>query len=130
MTDALIAELERATEGSRELDARIHLTRRKFLIGLGFTFAAPLIPAAESDGYVVDGEHASEAPRYTTSIDAARVLTKNSDWVLLHASEIGADGFALVVYGNPGTRTEVSGIHSRLEIAWCIAALKTRKEPE
>ena len=71
--EALIAKLV-VGEGSRELDAQIHLTRRDLLAGLGFTFVAPLLAYAESDGWVVDGKHSSEAPHYTTSIDAALTL--------------------------------------------------------
>ena len=128
MTDALIAELERAPGGSREISDEI-------LLAAGWTQSAPLkiFNKRTSDRiwHNAAGEIVSPHMRPDPSQNLQDAhLTKNSDWVLLHASEIGADGFALVVYGNPGTRTEVSGIHSRLEIAWCIAALKTRKEPE
>jgi len=41
-----------------------------------------------------------EPPTYLHSLDAARTI---STWVLIHASDIGADGLPLVVLGNPAT---------------------------
>lgn len=105
----LIARLEAAAEGSRELDTSI-----------GRTYDLP--PLSRE----VDGAPRSW-PHYTTSIDAARSL---SNWMLIYASDIGADGLAMVKLGNPSLSSpslEVYGIHSDLIIAWCIAALKARE---
>lgn len=65
-------------------------------------------------------------PRFTESLDAARGM---SNWVVLYASDIGADGLALVQLGDPSRSptVEVSGIHPSLVVAWCIAALKARQ---
>lgn len=114
LTD-LIAALEAADGPSRELDAEI-----ANLLGLTTSYW----PGKEWE--YRDGGEWRPLPAYTTSLDAARSL---SDWVLIHAGDISADGLAQVILGNPATTPvgEVEGIHQRLEIAWCIAALKTRE---
>ena len=61
-------------------------------------------------------------PYYTTSFDAARTI---SNWVLLHLSDIGADGLPYAKLGNPGESTEVTGIGATIELALCIAGVKT-----
>ncbi|MDX5370359.1 MAG: hypothetical protein LPL29_13385 [Alphaproteobacteria bacterium] len=70
--------------------------------------------------------HYKYPPKFTNNIQLARDL---SSWILLQASDIGADGLAVVVLGNPDTSPagEVRGIHACLEIAWCIASLKAIK---
>lgn len=93
----LIAKLEAAPEGSRELDAEIAMA-------LGEVYSPY-----------------DRVRLYTTDLTAARSL---SDWMLLYASDIGADGLAVVRLGDPASSREVVGIHARLEIAWVIAAIK------
>ena len=63
MTAALIARLEAATEGSRELDWEIYL----------FVERPAVIPAVEPPWSAMDVSH------YTTSLDAARSLW-HPDW--------------------------------------------------
>ena len=128
--DTLIRELEEATEGSRKLDARIHLTRRSFLIGLGFTLAAPQIAFAESDGWVVESGHSSKSPHYTTSIDAARTLVPDDwAWIVEDTKEQGCgpgrEGIGACVWNT----MDVPPIH-RAEtpaLALCIASLRARQ---
>lgn len=61
---------------------------------------------------------------YTSSFDLARGLSK---WVLVHASDIGADGLPLVRLGNPGNVMIVLGVgqgDKGLARAMCAAALQ------
>ncbi len=124
MTD-LIAELENAAEGSRELDGEIH-----FSPGSDLRWLEPEIREYAKRRNISLTEANSlnsgpEIPHYTTSLDAARSL---SNWVLVYASDVGADGLALVRLADTGSPVkEVEGIHNRLEMAWCIAALKARQ---
>lgn len=128
-TEGLVERLQSASEGSQKLDAGIHCivnnygewsTHGHSSDGLGFL---------EYSYLTNDGErlrYQNPPPHYTTSIDATRSL---SNWVLIAASDIGADGLAYVKLGNPATSPsqEVMGIHADLVMAWCIAALKARE---
>jgi hypothetical protein len=96
----LIERLEKATGPDRELDSDI---------------ASLVYPNGEG------------AMRYTSSIDAARSIDKGA--LCVFASDIGADGQAIVKLVTDTATSPIiehTGIHSRLEIAWCIAAVKGR----
>lgn len=112
MTD-LIARLEAAETGSRELDLCIWCQ-----IEYG---GQPTEGNVFKRGLVLNNQ-----PHYTTSLDVARSL---SNWVLLQLSDIGADGLALAVLGNPAVSpaVEVSGVHSSPIMALCIAGMKTKQ---
>ena len=120
MIDDVIELLENSSEGSRELDAKVAIASGNVPEDTNF-WRNPFFAGRYSDG----NSYIKEVPKFTTSLDATRKL---SDWVWLVASDIAADGLGYVKLGNPLTSTEVSGIHSKLEIAACIAALKSLKE--
>lgn len=64
--------------------------------------------------------------KFTASIDDLR---KEFEYLCVFASDIGADGLSLVkLVADTSTSpiVEYDGIHSRLEIAWLIAALRAR----
>lgn len=63
---------------------------------------------------------------FTASIDAAMTLVDG--FVLLHLSDIGADGLPLCRIGDPSSTPcgEWTGIASRLHLAVCAAALRAR----
>lgn len=63
------------------------------------------------------------APFFTSNLNAPRHL----GGLLVFASDIGADGLAMVKLVFDTTTTPVvehTGIHSRLHLAWLVAALK------
>jgi hypothetical protein len=68
----IIKTLEEATEGSRELDAEIELSRRRFLGLLGAGAVVCSVPGWLAGPGV--GEQPIKAPHYTTSLDAALTL--------------------------------------------------------
>lgn len=114
MTDLadIIAKLEQATEGSRELDAEI--------------------AAATWDGAQVSKtrpwlvtQHGinRDPPRYTTSIDAARTLVPKSKAIAL---DIFADGTALCGLEDSPDLTNGTDVYPTPALALCIAALKAR----
>jgi hypothetical protein len=73
-------------------------------------------------GSYYDGDQ----PSPLTSLDAGRDLT---DWLILDAGDIQADGLALVRLGDGGRNgepQEVVGIASTLKAAMVIAALKSK----
>ena len=112
MTHAeLIAALEAATEPSRELDGKIAM--------LGY---APFVVHRMREDII------SNAPRYTSSIDAALTLL-NKVGILLSLSDIGADGLPLAIVADPTREGESTfeGIGCNLAISLCIAALKARE---
>ena len=127
MTDAsdLIERLERGELGGMDAEIAAHV---------GIRHQPRRTKDGKSKGrqWLVDSHGgietwANHPPPFTTSLDAARSL---SDWVLIYASDIGADGLAMVKLGDPGRSPspEVVGIHASLEIAWCIAALRAAEK--
>lgn len=125
----IIEELEKTPHGSRHLDWKIHLLinpEKSHLKDCKWKQArwddeAILVwknDCKDFDAVWDDEEH---VPNYTTSLDAAREM---SNWLLISASDIGADGIAEVYLGNPKISQIVHGIHSRLATAWCIASLR------
>lgn len=130
---ALISELERAREGSRELDAKITaLVERRTIT---HDDKGRMLGRADDPPHDIcilywpGGTDYPFVKRYTTSLDAVRSL---SNWVLIRASDIAADGLALVELGDPSRSpsVEVTGIHADLILAWCIAALKAREQAD
>ena len=119
----LIEELEAAPCGSRYLDWKIAK-------GLGLPVVCkrgnPDVMSAQFPYSIHVSGGVDEVSYYTMSLDASRSL---SNWVLVFASDIGADGLAMVELGDPShsPSVEVCGIHSILEIAWCIAGLRARQ---
>ncbi len=71
-----------------------------------------------------------KAPQWTRDLNAVREL---SNWILIHASDIGADGFPLVELSDPSTSPPriargiglCGGPHA-LTRAWLAAALRAR----
>ena len=121
MTDAptllaLADRCEAATGPDRDLDALIH--------------QACVATWATADEWVkvVNGPFGREAVfDYTASIDAAMTLA-NKIAVILHMSDIGADGLPLVWLADPSTTPtrEWTGIARTLPLAFCAAALRAR----
>ena len=70
-----------------------------------------------------------DVPSFTSNLNDARSI---SNWLLVYASDIGADGLALATLADPGYSPplEATGMHSSLEIALCIAGLKARQLDE
>jgi hypothetical protein len=66
---SLISRLEAAKEGSREADAEIEISRRRFLFGAAAVAGMSIQP----DGWIVGGDSPNpiKAPAYTSSVDAA-----------------------------------------------------------
>jgi len=123
ITDELIAAVEAATEGSRELDARIwHTIPRE----------PPDCSAimARVFALILAGEDDAECPHYTTSLDAALTLVlEQFDWSILHLRN-GNRGAEAVVFtiGMDIDHIEVEGATPAL--ALCAAALRARKAME
>lgn len=61
------------------------------------------------------------SPLYTRSVDLCR---KECDWILIHASDISADGMAMVQLGDPGTNQDSIGIGSDLPTAYAAAVCR------
>lgn len=132
----LIARLEAAAEGSRELDAHIDAVingRDVIRVEGDFSLATRHTPGR----YWYDSVHFADAPNYTTSIDAALTLIPEgfavrdfSIWpgcrptVRILGTHRERDG----LYWHNGTdgRWEAQGATPAL--ALCIAALKARAE--
>lgn len=120
---ALADRCEQATGPDRELDGAIATS-------LGWTDVHGSVLRADFQGGRPPGviDWWDHVPRFTASLDAARTI---SEWVLLHASDIGADGLALVELGNPTTTPTglVRGVgygggQHALVLALCAAALR------
>ncbi len=121
--DALIARLEAATGPDEELDGEIALIA-------GWTYGKRERERQpwwrDAQGYRAGvGGWDNRPPPFTGSFDKARTL---SDWLLVQASDIGADGLPLVILGNPGVTppADATGIGATLPLCMCIAALKAR----
>ena len=110
---ALIAKLEAATEGSRELDFAIRLVD-------------------EEPGTKIDGRFAELVPRYTTSLDAALTLVPADPkggwyWRVGHSSLYR--GWAHLNRYHPDncdTGDETSANAATPALALCMAALRAR----
>jgi len=102
----LIAKLEAATEGSRELDDAIN--------------------RATGDKHL-----SYDPPHYTTSIDAALTLVpKEFRWWSL-SNKDNEDEFFIITLREPyagGRYRHCAGAHLTVALALCIVALKARDE--
>lgn len=105
--DDLIARLEKATEGSMELDDAIHLSLGEKL--------------SDDDSIVF-------VPFYTTSLDAALSLVPEGH--SKDMAECPENGAVVRVYFGPireNSAGEPTGRANTLALALCIAALKARQ---
>ena len=141
--DALIAELERATEGSRELDARIMAVTRempsdaqKWLRewdGRIDVFEQTKVAAFHTRGAV---SCYWDPPEYSTSLDAALTLVPEG-WAWLVRSGDG-ESFANLTRGSVPVMANGRQINTDWQenptyaptpaLALCIASLKARKD--
>ena len=124
--DALIAKLEAATEGSRELNGEIWWVVDRRAAEVTYRNAALGNPIAIPDkmpgglGRLVVTQY---APHYTTSIDAALTLVPDGlDEEIKRARHRGW----YVALWKPGRVGQI-GDSSTPALALCIAALKARK---
>jgi hypothetical protein len=114
----LIAKLEAATEGSRELDIAVAFVTDK--------------PASYTDRLNDDGSRAPSNVRcghYTTSLDAALTLVPEHHRFLLDKrpyAEGRRDGYRAVVYRQADPEMPESSWAATPALALCIAALKAR----
>ena len=126
MTSDLIARLEQATEGSRELDAVTEVEKRACEArDTGLTPDQAAQWRHLGDGWVGDYHTKYMAPHYTTSIDAALTLVDTDRfWArIVIDREFGAA--TLFEHGEQhigGATAEAA----TAALALCIAALKAR----
>ena len=133
--DTLIAELERATEGSRDLDARIYCMLNERIVHsrlpIGYTMK-DLGNKHRNMGLAVSQFIHSDrgpSPHYTTSLDAALTLVQEGwGWDVMH------DSVAAVRPPDSEGDDELAywGLapHGTPALALCIAALRTRQAME
>ena len=131
MTDLspLIAKLEAATEGSRELDAEIWLfvtpgaTRKQS----SYIHKATQIRCFIDETRQADG-HLIIVPHYTTSIDAALTLVPKSTLWAVGQMEDGPF-CRLVILNKDGSYLDgaIESGGSTPALALCVAALKARE---
>ncbi len=147
MTDAdLIARLESATKGSRELDAEIELSHRRFLGLAGSSWVANYtLGKGRVLGWLWDGQSLASqtaAPHYTTSLDAALTLVpggmENHDFDLRRSVRGKADwqywtlwqarlNIDSVEDDSDETSGQYIGCASTAALVICLAALKARE---
>ena len=114
----LIAKLESAKEGSRELDAAIAVRVRA--VAPDTIFWKP--PFA---GRYSKNDELFEVRRYTTSFDSALTLVPEGwAWGIADASPLGDTCAAQV----ENDKQSFDGIHDKPVLALVIAALKTRAQ--
>lgn len=125
----LIGELGRAECGSRELDARIEISRR----GLLKAFAAGTV-VISAGGWLAGpttSERLIKAPHYTTSLDAALTLVPEGwEWSveLLRTSELIVDAKDDFLALASNRTKEFAVCVPTAPVALCIVALKARQE--
>ena len=109
--DNLIAELERATEGSRKLDKAIY-------VALGL----PITNKDRLDPQMIEIHLESVAPRYTTFLDAAeKLVPPGLCWEVEAGPKTGGVACVGTVHG------PMEGIAVTPALSLCIAALKARQ---
>ena len=124
MSDSLIARLEEATEGSRDLDEQIALA-----IGIKHRSRRDGRGRSKGQEWFVDSHGgvetwANHAPYYTTSIDAALTLVPEGQSIELIVNARSGLSFAFVGSLDAGRGNRDVGATPAL--ALCIAALKAR----
>lgn len=125
--EKLIAELEAATEGSRELDGRIWWLVDRASANRMYWNAAtgkpqPL-PNEIPDGL---GKFAVQnlAPRYSDSLDAALTLVPEG-WHIQMTGKQGSSGWGICL--TSGQLREKIGLAPTPSLTLCIAALRARQ---
>lgn len=122
-TDQLIARLEEATEGSRETDAAIEVTKRALdARDAGLTPEQAAQWRHLGDGWVGDYHTKYMAPRYSTSIDAALTLVPEGSYLRTQSSRDRQTNWAWVEMA----KNESVAISKTLALAVVTAALKAR----
>jgi hypothetical protein len=109
----LIAELERATEGSLELDLAISEQIGDF--------------QQSKKDYEQDGRWSGKLPLYTTSLDAALTLVPDG-WHVNITGEQGSSGWGVCL--TSGQLQEKIGLAPTLALALCIVSLRARQAIE
>ena len=121
----LIARLEAATEGSRELDAEIgaHPATPSCGVRKGAAKERVVEAADTHDPPLVN------LPHYTTSIDAALTLVpEGMEWALSNHGQTGAEQLCWAgVFGSPFIGSECDSHAATPVLALCIAALRARE---
>jgi len=117
----IIARLEAATEGSRELDAQISSARG---IQCFVEFTDTELVHYILDRAVAQGKR--ELPRYTTSLDAALTLVPEGYDLGALTRHEGKWLAATYSPKNPYLGWASRGQHDNRVLALCIAALKAR----
>ena len=123
----LIARLEVATAGSRELDIAVYEAigwRRK-----QFSKTAPTWLCPPDDGKRIAIEPFNLLPCVTTSIDAALTLVpEGMEWALSNHGQTGAEQLCWAgVFGSPFIGSECDSHAATPALALCIAALRARE---
>jgi len=105
VTPDLLARLERATDGSRELDAEI---------------ARHLVLTGEPPFHIL--------PEWTTSIDAAASLAPNDAWCMIKRPFPAFDRKWLARFVVVGDIRHFDGVAETEPLARCLAALRVMME--
>lgn len=123
----LAERCEAASEPDRELDVEIWLacvpgtTRRE----ISYFHKATGRECTTNETREASGRMVI-VPAYTASLDAAMTLVDRYG-VLLHLSDIKADGLPMCIIGDSATAREFKGIGTaNLALALCAAALRAR----
>jgi hypothetical protein len=127
---SLISRLEAAKEGARELDAKIEISRRRFLFGAAAVAGMSIQPG----GWIVGGDSPNpiKAPAYTSSVDAALSLVPEG-WSFYRLDQYsnGPDpiwgwGAQLRCHANPEVGLAIGETRASMPLALCIASLRAR----
>ena len=122
--DSLIAKLEAATEGSRELDGII--AREIGAVPKGEDIIHPISPDLGRFG--IGAFDAWDAPHYTTSLDAALTLVPPKyKWMLENWNCTDMPREYGVTLEDDGPDDPITTSAPTIALALCIAAIKARK---
>lgn len=126
--DDIIARLERATEGSRELDALIAIAigARPDWLALDTT---PLVHVG--NGYVRAGKYGPgfNVQLYSTSLDAAFTLVPEG-WLIQAIGQYPSSGLWYVILEEDELPSTSAEDKDDAALALCIAALRARQISE
>lgn len=135
--DDLISRLEKATEGSRELNNLIapiagwHRVEPRYAGNKHGAWIAPQdwIGTMSDGSPILDGMHGTtlyrEAPDFTRSLDAAMSLVPEGRSVIV-SDGIWSGGRAYAIVHPPQDTTKATCHATTMPLALCIAALKAR----